>query len=103
MVNLCRRSTFVEGQLLAPDSSYEEAQERRAPAPRLRGGALPPSFFSFTLLLSSLESSDAKVYEPYIRALLGAASQFCGVVVLKSRTPPRTDSGRARGGDTEKL
>jgi len=29
---------------------------------------------------------DIKVYEPYIRALLGTASQFCKVVVLKSRT-----------------
>ena len=34
-----------------------------------------PAFSS--LLLSSLELSDTKVYEPYIRALLGTASQFC--------------------------
>ena len=38
---------------------------------------------SFSLLLSSLELSDTKVYEPYTRALLGAASHFCEVVVLK--------------------
>ena len=31
---------------------------------------------SSSLLLSSLELSDAKVYEPQIRALLGTASQF---------------------------
>jgi len=36
------------------------------------------------LLLSSLELSDSKVYEPQIRALLGTASHFCEVVVLKS-------------------
>ena len=33
----------------------------------------PPLFFFF-LLLSSLELNDAKVYEPWIRALLGTAS-----------------------------
>ena len=37
-------------------------------------------------LLSSLEFSDAKVYEPCMRALLGTASHFCEVVVLKLRT-----------------
>ena len=30
--------------------------------------------------------SDTKVYEPEIRALPGTASEFCEVVVLKSRT-----------------
>ena len=39
-----------------------------------------------SLLLSSLELSDTKDYEPYIRALLGTASHFCEVVALKSRT-----------------
>ena len=43
------------------------------------------SFLS-SLLFSSLEFSHTKVYEPWIRALLGTASQFCDVVVLKSRT-----------------
>ena len=38
--------------------------------------------------LSSLELSDTKVHEPYIRALLGTASRFCEVVVLKLRTVP---------------
>jgi hypothetical protein len=31
----------------------------------------------------SLELSDSKVYGPYIRVLLGAASQFREVVILK--------------------
>jgi len=39
-------------------------------------------FFS-SLLLSSLELSDTQVYEPQTRALLGTASHFCEVVVLK--------------------
>ena len=34
-------------------------------------------FISSSLLLSSLELRDTKVYEPYIRALLGTASHFC--------------------------
>jgi len=36
-----------------------------------------------SVLLSSLELSNTKVYEPQIRALLGTASHFCEVVVLK--------------------
>jgi len=35
------------------------------------------------LLLSSLELSDTKVYEPYIRARLGTAALFCEVVDLE--------------------
>ena len=34
-----------------------------------------------SLLLSSLELSDTKVYEPYIRARLGTTAHFCEVVV----------------------
>ena len=45
-----------------------------------RLGALSLFFFSSSLSLSSLELSDAKVYEPSIRALLGTASHFCEVV-----------------------
>jgi len=45
---------------------------------------------SSSLLLSSLELSDTKVYEPCIRALLGTASHFCQVAVLKLRTVPLT-------------
>jgi len=43
---------------------------------------------SSSLLLSSPQLSDTQVYEPEIRALLGNASQFCDVVVLKLRTAP---------------
>jgi len=35
------------------------------------------------LLAKYLELSDAKVYGPYTRALLGTASHFCEVAVLK--------------------
>ena len=38
---------------------------------------------SSSLLLSSLELSDTQVYGPQIRVLLGTASYFCEVVVLK--------------------
>ena len=35
---------------------------------------------SSSLLLSSLELSDTKVYQPLVRALLGTAAHFCQVV-----------------------
>jgi len=47
-----------------------------------------PRASSSSLFLSSLELSDAKVYEPQIRARLGTASHFCELVVLKLRTVP---------------
>ena len=47
---------------------------------RLRASVKSPS--SSSLLLSSLELSDTQVYEPQLRARLGAASHFCEVVVL---------------------
>ena len=54
---------------------------------RLRGTGCSCFFFPLSsLLLSSLELSDTKVYESYMRALLGIASQFCAVVVLKLRS-----------------
>jgi len=43
---------------------------------------------SSSLLLSSLQLSDTTIYEPSVRALLGTASHFCPVVVLKLRTVP---------------
>ena len=49
---------------------------------------LPNHLLLLSLLLSSLELRDTKVYEPQIRALLGTASHFCQVVVLKLRTVP---------------
>ena len=39
--------------------------------------------FSSSLLLSSLELSETKIYEPQIRTLLGTASHFCEVTVLQ--------------------
>ena len=50
-----------------------------------------------SLLLSSLESSDTKVYEPEIRARLGTAAHFCEVVVLK-RTSLGTVTALTSGG-----
>jgi hypothetical protein len=41
--------------------------------------------FVSSLLLAILELNDTNVYVPSIRALLGTASQFCEVVVLKSQ------------------
>ena len=43
---------------------------------------------SSSLLLSSLELSDATIYEPQIRALLETAPHFCQAVVLEFRTVP---------------
>ena len=43
---------------------------------------------SSSLLLSSLELSDTKVYALQIRARLGTAAHLCKVVVLKLRTVP---------------
>ena len=43
-----------------------------------------------------LELLDARVYEPQIRALLGTASHFCEVVVLKLRLDRRRKRVRWR-------
>jgi len=53
-----------------------------------------PFFFS-SWLLSILELSDTKVHEPWVRALLGTAANFCQVVVLKLRTVPGAPYCRA--------
>ena len=44
------------------------------------------------LLPLSLKMGDTKVYEPYIRALLGSASHLCVEVALNSRTIPNCAS-----------
>jgi hypothetical protein len=51
-------------------------------------------------LLSSLVLSDTKVYEPYIRALLGTASHLCEAVVLSCSeiSCSEIDRGQERGG-----
>jgi len=43
---------------------------------------------SSSLLLSSLEFSDTKVYRPSLRAHFGTAAHFCKVVVLKLSSVP---------------
>ena len=63
----------AQGVLLA---SVRQAQDEEAS--RLLVQVL--TFFFSSLLLSSLELSDTKVYEPYIRARLGTAAHFCEVV-----------------------
>ena len=59
------------------------------------GRAAPPLLSS--VLLSSLELRDTKVYEPQIRALLGTASHFCEVVVLKLRIFSGVGAPRGEG------
>jgi len=49
---------------------------------------------SSSLLPSSLESSDTQVYEPSTRALLGTASHFSEVVILKLRRVAQVISNR---------
>jgi len=51
----------------------------------VQGFDIRVSSSSSSLLLSSLELSDTKVYAPQIRARLGTAAHFCEVVVLKLR------------------
>ena len=46
---------------------------------------MAPCHSSSSLILSSLELSDKKVYETSIRVRLGTAARFCEVVVLKLR------------------
>ena len=39
----------------------------------------PPMLLYFSVLLSSLEPSDTKVFEPYVPAILGTALHFCDI------------------------
>jgi len=50
---------------------------------------------SSSSLRSSLELSDTRVSEPYIRALLGTASHFCEVLVPQSRIYQDDAAGEA--------
>ena len=52
--------------------------------------------FFFCFITLSLELSDAKLYEPYIRALLGTASHYCEAVVLKSIRSSQESAGVPR-------
>jgi len=67
---------------------YEPASCAVEHDPLSIGEALTSPALSSDLLLSSLELSDTTIYEPQTRALLGIASHFCEVVVLKLRTVP---------------
>ena len=67
-------------QIMGPGEGLS-GQRRELP----RNGFFELRFSSSPLLLSSLELSDAKVYEPEIQALLGAAANLCRVVVLRFR------------------
>ena len=51
--------------------------------------------FFFSVLLSSLQLSDTKVFDPQIPALLGTAAHFRKVVVLKKKR--RTCRGHLTG------
>jgi len=56
----------------------------KASAPfQLMDAARDPNLLFSSLVLSSQELSDTKVYEPQIQARLGTAEQLCEVVVLK--------------------
>ena len=59
---------------------YEDKSSSAAPGKASLGEALNLLFFFSSSLLSSLESSDTKVYEPKKRARLGTAAHFCEVV-----------------------
>ena len=73
---------------LAGSKVYEAEPRRfnleglRGSADRMRVASAECLLFFSSLLLSSLELSDTKVYEPEIRARLGTAAYFCEVAVL---------------------
>ena len=69
-------------------AAFQTKQTRSFPSPR----RCTPRFFSSSLLLSSLELSATKVYEPYTRALLGTAAHFFKAVEA-SRARSRTIRG----------
>ena len=89
----------------APPPEEPDYLEVYSLEPRLDGDAVAevcPNTSSSCVLLSSLESSDTKVYELQTRALRKTASQFFKVVAgvvpgsVLARTPPRR--GRCGGG-----
>ena len=73
----------MHASVMNEDEAEAVAEWRR---PSRAGGMGKPSSSSSSSLLSSLELSGTHVYEPYIRALLGTASHFCELVVLKLGT-----------------
>ena len=96
---------FLGDEPLEPFLSGRQVSSQRGSVSQRGGGGsaqvrfpLIPALLLLALLLSSLELSDTKVYEPQIRARLGIAAHFCEVVVSSPKTAqPQTPSGRTRG------
>jgi len=61
-----------------------------------RPGSSNSSSSLYSSLLSSLELSDTKVYEPYIRARLETAAHFCKLVSTNQAETALRESERAR-------
>ena len=77
------------------ENSLGAASNYKIPGPELAWVVCRTS--SSSLLISSPELNDTNVSEPYIRALLGTASHFCGLpstrrFLPKSSSPPDTPS-----------
>ena len=53
-------------------------------------------FFFFFFITLKPRVSNAQVYQPEIRALLGTASHFCEVVVLELKTVPGAPSDQLK-------
>jgi len=75
-MSLKYESSSLSGHSLAP-TCVPRALFRATVDEFVLDGNLGITFFFSSLLLSSLELSDTKVYEPRIRALLGTSSHFC--------------------------
>ena len=74
------------GRVGRATGGFRKCSWRPSPYSPMRRLVTPSS----SLLLSKLELSDAKVYEPEIRALRGIASHFCKVDVLNAPSPRHT-------------
>ena len=76
-----------ENLVRKPSSLGRSGLKIQTPGQGLKSGN-PASSSASSSSLSSPELSDTKVYEPYIRAIIGTATQFCKVGILKSGTTP---------------
>jgi len=82
----CSRDTYPESYI-TKYTSIRRLQDHHAHVLRPLAFCWGASrAWSSSLLLSSLELSDTKVYEPSIRARLGTAAHFCGMEF--SHAPP---------------
>ena len=86
----CEPPTFQQVVIKLSDVDFLTKMESSTPIekPLVKASTLTPETFSssFSLFISSVELSDTRVYKLQIRALLGTASRFGEVVVLKLRT-----------------